>query len=221
MTIDNFSSPPQLTNEYFYRMLSPEALRLAHSYLVQEDRILETFLVHAPSARQMNFVAVGAGEFSYLQHSLTYASRYVLIEPNMDIYFNESIRFLADQMKNVFLIKKRFHEVKQEEIPSGNSLFVFFFNVISYIENPIQSINRLLKKGDVLFLSSWAKTQKARVIRSQYFTYLNNFETHPVVDPTKTTGLCNLDMFPFEKLDYYSHHTRQQSDVVDVLIIYT
>ncbi len=176
-----FSSPQQLTNEYFYRMLSPEALRIAHTYLAHEEQMLEAFLIHTPQARQMNFVAIGAGEFSYLQHGLTYASRYVLIEPNMDI----------------------------------------FFNVISYIEDPIQSINRIIRKGDILFLSSWAKNQKARTIRKEYLTYLNNAESHPAVDLSVTTGLCNLDEFPFEKLKYYSRHVRQNSTVTDVLIIYT
>jgi hypothetical protein len=132
------------------------------------------------------------------------------------------VRYLAEQMKSITLLEKKFGDVHTDELPSGNSIYVFFFNILGYIDEPVSIINRLLKKGDILFISSWNyRNDRARKIRTKYFDYLNSFEKSVVIDPTETIGICNLDFFPFKSLKYYKSHKRIIGSVTDILIIYT
>ena len=210
-----------VSEDYFYRMLSPQAVKRSKAYNSEEENILKDLLVKTPEARHMNFIAVGAGELWYLKYGLKYTKKYVSIEPLTKIFLNDSIEYLAKQMKNIVLLEKKFGDVKKDEIPEGNSLYVFLFNILAYIENPIPAINSLLREGDILFISAWNTTKKAKKIRTQYFNYLNKFEEKVVIDPEETVGLCYLDNFPFQSLKYYKKQKRITGKVVDVLIIYT
>lgn len=211
-----------VSKDYFYRMLSPQAIKWSNPYNLEEEKLLKQLLLKMVNIRNMNFIAVGAGELWYLKYGLKHAQKYVAIEPSLDVFLSDSIKYLASQMKSITLINKKFGDVNLNEIPPANSLYVFLFNILAYIENPVQTINKILRQGDILFISSWNhKSTKAKAVRKKYFDYLNSFEKEVVIDPEDTIGLCHLDNFPFQKLKYYSKHERIIGKIVDILIIYT
>ena len=220
----NLTETPEegsVSENYFHRMLSPQAIKISESYNSEEEKSLKELLVSIAEARRMNFIAVGAGDLWYLKYGLKYANKYISIEPLTKIFLNESIEYLATQMKDIILIKKKFGDVKKTEIPEDPSIYIFLFNILAYIENPITAINNLLREGDILFISAWNTTKKAKQIRKRYFNYLNMFEKKVIIDPEETIGLCYLDNFPFESLKYYKRHKRITGKVTDILIVYT
>jgi hypothetical protein len=210
-----------VSEDYFYRMLSPQAIKQSKPYHNEEEESLKSLLIKTPEARRMNFVAVGAGELWYLKYGLKYTHKYVSIEPLTKIFLNDSIEYLAKQMKNIILLEKKFGDVKRNEIPEGNSIYVFLFNILAYIEDPILAINKLLREGDILFISAWNTKKRAKIVRKKYFNYLNKFEKQVVIDPEESVGLCYLDHFPFESLKFYKRHKRITGKITDILIIYT
>ena len=220
----NLTESPEegsVSEDYFYRMLSPQAIKRSQLYHNEEEENLKNLLTKIPEAKRMNFVAVGAGELWYLKYGLQYTNKYISIEPLTKIFLNDSIEYLAKQRQDILLLEKKFGDIKKDEIPEGASLYVFLFNILAYIENPITAINTVLKEGDILFISSWNTTKEAKVVRKNYFNYLNAFEREVVIDPEETVGLCYLDNFPFESLTYYKRHTRITGKITDILIIYT
>lgn len=212
--------PGSVDDEYFYRMLSPYALRLSAPYNDEESEVLEQCLESYPSVKGMNFVAVGGGELWELRRASKYAKRYICIEPLADIFINDSVKYLVEQFDNISYVPKRFGDVKQSDIPPGNSFFMFLFNILAYVDNPIDSINKLLQPGDVLFISTWAETAEARRTRASYFDHLNEIEKEVIIDPEQGVGLSHFDHFPFEELAHMKSYERVKGTVTDILIIY-
>ncbi|HSX33328.1 MAG TPA: hypothetical protein VLF91_03265 [Candidatus Saccharimonadales bacterium] len=212
--------PGSVDDEYFYRMLSPYALKLVEPYTSEENDALEVCLRAYPGIKDMNFIAVGGGELWELRRALTYAKRYVCIEPLANIFINDSVRYLVEQNDNVSFIAKRFGEVSLQELPEGNSFYMFLFNILAYIPEPIEAINQLIKPGDILFITTWANTPHAKLTRKRYFDHLNEPEEDVIIDPEQTIGLAYLTHFPFHELKCYKRHELVQGAVTDILIIY-
>ncbi len=213
--------PNGVSKDYFFRMMSPQASKLAQSFNAEETQAIHKLLDEVKGIEKMNFVVVGAGTLWYLRESFHKVKRYVEVDPLADLYLNNQFKFLIEQFSNISLIQKRFQNIDKTELPKGNSVYAFIFNILSYIEHPIKNINRLLKPGDVLFISSWRQTKEAKKVRSQYFNYLNAFEKEAIIDPEKTTGLCYLKHFPFERLKHYKSHKLIHGKITDILVIYT
>lgn len=209
-----------VSDNYFYRMLSPQALRISAPYHQEENAALDSCFAAHPETKDMNFIAVGGGELWELRRAMTHAKRYVCIEPLADIFLNDSVQYLVEQFDNISFIGKRFGDVQSRDLPSGNSLFMFLFNILAYLEDPIASINKLAKPGDILFLTTWANTPQAKRIRKTYFDYLNAAEEKVEIDPEDTVGLCHLDNFPFQKLSSFKKVTPIHGAITDILIIY-
>jgi len=212
--------PGSVDDEYFYRMLSPYALKLSAPYNDEESEVLERCLKLYPAIKDMNFVAVGGGELWELRRASKYAKRYVCIEPLADIFINDSVRYLVEQFNDVSFVSKRFGEVVPSDLPPGNSFFMFLFNILAYVDDPVGSINRLLQPGDVLFISTWADTAEARRTRASYFDHLNELEKEVIIDPEQGVGLSHFDQFPFEELAHMKSYERVKGVVADILIIY-
>jgi hypothetical protein len=213
--------PGSVDDEYFYRMLSPYALKLSEAYNSEESIFLDQYLRDTPNIANMNFIAVGGGELWELRRALKFAKSYVCIEPLADIFISDSVKYLTEQLDNISYVAKRFGEVDRSQLPDGNAFFMFLFNILAYIEEPIKAINNIIRSGDILFITTWANTDKARRVRSAYFDHLNKAEKEVIIDPHQNVGLSHLDNFPFDDLIYFKHHERVTGKVADVLIIYT
>ncbi|HKU18133.1 MAG TPA: hypothetical protein VJP80_02560 [Candidatus Saccharimonadales bacterium] len=215
---------PDLNNvsdEYFYRMLSPSALKTSAPYHLEEKRNITKALQACPNIAEMNFVAVGGGELWELRSALRYAKRYVCIEPLAHIFFNDSIKYMIEERRDIDYIAKGFEAVSRDELPKGGCFFMFLFNILAYIKEPISAINNIVRPGDVLFITTWADTREARRTRQAYLDHLNRFEEKVVIDPAKTIGLSHLEHFPFNKLHSYKRHEYIQGTITETLVIYT
>ena len=213
--------PGSVDDEYFYRMLSPYALKLSEPYNTEESNILDQCLRAHHNIGDMNFVAVGGGELWELRRAAKFTKNYVCIEPLADIFINDSVKFLTEKLDNVSYIAKPFGDVDRGELPDGNAFFMFLFNILAYIEDPVRAINHIVRPGDTLFITTWADTDDARRVRSAYFAHLNGRETEVIIDPELSVGLSHLDNFPFDELKYFNRYERIEGTVADVLIIYT
>ena len=202
-------------------MLSPQAIKKSKPYHREEERVLRELLLRNSDVGTANFISVGAGELWYLRFWLKFARQYISIEPLTKVFLNKDVEYLVRQMKTITLLEKKFGDVDEGDIPPGTSIYVFLFNILAYIENPIAAINKLLREGDILFISSWNSAPEAKELRAKYFNYLNSFEKKSIIDPEKTVGLCILDNFPFQSLKHYKKHQRFIGKITDVLIIYT
>jgi hypothetical protein len=222
--LKKFSEVPkegEVNQDYFYRMLTPEALKFSKPYNDEEAKVLKNFLKTNPSTKEMNLVAIGAGELWYLQYGLKYAKSYVEIEPLLDLFLNDDVEFLAKNFNRIHLFDKRFGEVGNGEMPPGPSLYVFLFNIFSYIDNAINIINEVIEEGDVLFISTWNSTPEAKKVRKEYFDYLNQSEGKTVIDPDTGVALTDFDHFPFDKLKFYKNHQVIKGAITNILVIST
>src|SRR6185369_9877651 len=116
MSVNHLLSVPKtavsaISDEYFRRMLSPQALKLSAPYTREECAVLERCLQACPNIHGMNFVAVGGGELWELQRALTYAKQYVCIEPLADKFMDDAARLLVEKSPDVTVLAKRFDEV--------------------------------------------------------------------------------------------------------------
>ncbi len=219
-----FTETPQpggVGEDYFHRMMSPEAALLARPYDREEIVQIKSLLAELPNCAQMNFVVVGAGQLWYMPTTFKKVAHYIAIEPLGKLFVTKQFRFLIKQFDTITLLEKKFQDVEPLDIPEGSSVYAFIFNILAYIDHPIKNINRLLKKGDVLFITSWSNRDEAKKVRRKYFNYLNQFEDEVVIDPEKTIGLCHLELFPFDKLTHYQSHKLLHGVITDTLIIYT
>lgn len=219
-----FTETPQeggVADDYYFRMMSPKAAKLGKPFDREESAQLKKLLNELPAVKSMNFVVVGAGPLWYMPTTFNKVAKYIAIEPLGKLYVGKQFRFLLKKFDNIKLIEKKFQDVDMKDIPEGNSVYAFIFNILAYIDHPIQNINRIIKKGDVLFISSWSNTEEAKKVRKKYFNYLNKFEEDVVIDPEKTIGLCHLDNFPYHKLKYYQSHSLVKGTITDTLVIYT
>ncbi len=223
-TIKPLTEIPQKDNideNYFFRMMSPQATKLTTQYDREEQNNLAKLFKTLPNLKSINFIVVGAGPLWSIELAFSRVKNYIAIEPLSNLFIQKQFSFLIKQFPHIQIINKKFQDVSKEKLPQGKSIYAFIFNIISYMENPIVYINKLIRKGDILYISTWNNTKEAKEIRRKYFDYLNSFEKNVIIDPEKTIGLCNLDIFPFNELKYYKNHKRIKGEITDILIIYT
>jgi hypothetical protein len=101
-------------------------------------------------------------------------------------------------------------------------MFIFHFNILAYINNPIKNINKYLKRGDIIYLSTWCNSKNAAKVKKEYFDFLglHHYKTLFNFDPKKNKDICKFERFPFDKLKYYKGHERIKGSITDILIIY-
>jgi hypothetical protein len=168
-------------------------------------------------------VVIGSGTLWYIDLVYESVKKYIAIEPLADIFIAKQVMFVLKQLKNIDVIKKNFGDFSKKILNENNSIFVFHFNILSYIYDPVKKINKYLKEGDILYISSWNTTESAIKVRKEYFDLINSGvnPSDSKIDPTSTLGLCNLDSFPFSELKYYKSHKRIKGKITDILIIYS
>jgi len=208
-----------VSSEYFFRMMSPGAIKLVKNYLRDEHSLVEKTIEKVDNPKEYNLVAVAGGQLWLIDIGLEKTKSYTCIEPLADLYIGNQIQYLIKKNKNIRVIKKRLADTSKKDLPEGKNIFVFTFNILAYIENPIREINDLIKHGDILFISTWNTTPKARKIRTRYFNFLNSFEKEVIIDPNNTIGICDLKAFPFDKLKFPQTHKYTKTDVVEALEI--
>ena len=147
---------------FFQRMLSRSAVSIASPYLHHEKSVLIEKLEDIKNID--NTVVVGAGPCVHMEPVLKRQKMYIGIDP----YYP----FRVSLYDRVLLFDCFFEHIDREQLPKGNFLFIFCFNVLFYINNPERYIGRILRKGDAIFISQWAHTDNAVSLMKEYFYYI-------------------------------------------------
>ncbi|MCX6745273.1 MAG: hypothetical protein NTX82_07180 [Candidatus Parcubacteria bacterium] len=212
----------EVRDSFFVRMMLPDSEEKALLYVEEEKRNLEVMIWHIKNLSKMNFVVIGAGALWYLDLVFGKVKKYIAIEPLADTFIQKQVRFVISKHDNIRVIGKELGSFKKNILPTGGSIFVFHFNILAYISNPMKNINKYIKKGDILYLSTWSNSKKAVKVRKEYFDFLglHQFKNVFKIDPKENMGICKFDHFPFNRLKYYREHKRITGSITDILIIY-
>lgn len=152
--------------EIFYKMFSPRGLALAQAYLDEEERMLRKNIIETPSFSQLsNAIVIGSGPLHYLDLTHSMGKNYIAVDKHLDVFINSHLSYIIDPVQKIELINKSFEDLSAQELPQNNSLFIFTFNVFSYMKNPLSSINRIIKEGDILFIAGWDKKAQEDMVK--------------------------------------------------------
>lgn len=220
-TCTNQSDLAQLTSSYFVRMMLPDAEAIAAPYVKEEQQAVIQLLETLPDAMERNLIVVGAGPLWYRKLVEGKVKKYIAVEPQAELFITSDQKKQLEDDTFTQIIDKEFGTFPAKLLPQNSSVFLFHFNIISYIPHPIQALNTYCRKGDILYFSTWNTSEKAKQVRREYFNFLNasTDQSDYVIDPEQTTGLCNLQTFPFEKLSHYHSHTYVTGEITETLII--
>lgn len=200
----------------FYRMLCPESEEFSQFYLGEEEQQLRTFVQNHENIKDMNFIVVGAGPLLHVTLGLEYAKSYLAVDPLSHLFLNDVPQDMLVNNQKIKIINKYFEALDSNDIPAGASVFIFTFNVISYIKNFISVANKIIKKGDVLFLSYWNNCCENEVIISNYFSFVygKNFATQR----NEMVDTCHID---YQKINHLKEISLYCGSVIKTMIIYT
>lgn len=209
--------PNEVSNRY-ERMLSEEAIEKASLFLDEEQHVLESFLANNVCLGSMNCCVIGGGPFQYLLQVLSFAKSYTLIEPFLDLYVTRDCLAKLDKSSKIKYFNMDFETFcdTSTNVPHENTFYVFWFNVIQHINNPIHRINKIIKKGDIVFLSGWGDSNLARQVSKDYFTFVN--DGFRINDPPSLPSLKDIEL---NKLKHIKDINSFRGKVADIRIINT
>lgn len=177
----------------FQKMFSPQGLNMVEPYLKEEENILENYVLANIYEKIQNIIVIGAGPLRYLE--IASLKNYIAIDKYLDSFLNKNLKAMIKGKKNISLINKSFEVVEPNELPAENSLYIFTFNVISYINDLERSINKLIGENNIIFISGWNKM--AHSLMSNYLHYV--YQSSPYlknsasfIDPHKI-NFTNMD----------------------------
>jgi len=202
----------------YEKMLSEEAIEKAGPYLREEQTILENYLAENICLRSMNCCVVGGGSFHYLLQALSFAKTYTLVEPFLNLYVSDETLMKIKKSEKIKYFDIDFETFcrKSNNCCSESTLYIFWFNVILYINNPIEMINKIIKKGDIIFVSGWMNTLFSHNILVDYFNYVNcGFNESSI------PHLPTLENLSFENIKHAKDINTFQGNFADIRIINT
>lgn len=187
------------TSYSYTKMLHQEVISIAQSFLSFEHQILSELL--RKTRESSTVIVIGAGDHHYEQLTKKYNLRYIGIEP----YLKRKLSPIIQKKLEDFYLKKNYE----------NTIYIFWFNVAFYIDSLEIHLERLTKSGDIVFFSSWKKTQEAKTLMKKYFStiyqdpidHINKINRFCIQDSIKkwkkktknqevySNSVCNIDIF--------------------------
>lgn len=210
-----------IQTEYFIRMMLPSIKKIANPYISEEEDILTSLISSMDCKKGNNLIVVGAGSLSYIEIALKYKLGYVAIEPLIDWYIQQELFYILKQNPDLSFIKDEFGAFSPSELANGHNIFSFIFNVFAYIEDGIEKLNKYIKPGDLIFISTWnLSNQCAKDIRDKYFQHIHDAMNYKLIPDALTHyKSSNFNNFKFDKLTFYQNHQRIIKGITDSLII--
>lgn len=211
-----------IQTEYFFRMMLPSIKKVAAPFINEERNILESIIKTLPYNDNNKVAIIGAGSLSYLKIVLEHGLDYIAIEPLSHLYLQEEMMYVIEQAPNIDIINHQFGDFSPSSLPVGHYIYAFIFNVFAYIDKGLTKINKYLKSGDIIFISSWnLNNLEAMKVRDSYFNKIHESMICDILDPCSITTpmVSNLEAFDFSQLKYYKRHRRTTREYTDCLII--
>lgn len=206
----NYAQDFIISNECYYRMMESKTRIIALPYEMEERCVLSDIINEIPQKSLCQMVVVGAANYSYFEIAKEYSMDYVAVDPTGYRYICNS----PGCYRNSKYIPLDFGEFESEELKKKRTIFIFMFNVLAYIPNPIVQINRYINPQDIILISTWNNyNENAINIRSEYYDAVK-LETAPSLIK------CNISDFNCEQLKYFKFSKRITKQITDYLIIY-
>lgn len=206
----------KIDDRVFYRMLCPESEEFSQFYLGEEEQQLRNFIQGHENIKDMNFIVVGAGPLLHVTLGLEHAKCYLAVDPLSHLFLNDIPQDMLVHNRKVKISNKYFEALDKDDIPPGKSVYIFTFNVISYIKNFVAVANKIIKKGDILFLSYWNNCPENEGIISNYFSFVygKNFAT-------QRNEMIDTQHIDYQKIKHLREVSLYCGSVIKTMIIYT
>lgn len=205
----------------FDKMLQPKGLSYANQYLAEELNTIESFLSqHKEQLAAFNFVAIGDAKLMYYERVIKYTRQYVVIDPMINLGTTDHLGKLHQKKKNIVQFAAPFSEKFNKScLPLGNSIFFFFFNVFSYIDNPLESINAIITPGDIIIVSGWNMSKSSMLVFYEYFNFVEGKKCH--FTSQELDNLSKQKTFPFHLISNFEKMDHFQNEITETYIIKT
>jgi|SaaInlStandDraft_5_1057022.scaffolds.fasta_scaffold01317_10 hypothetical protein len=167
MGITSYTSESQ-KEKLFTSMMQPSALNKANLFLKEEREQVESILL-SKKGDISNILVIGGGPLTYIDLARKYGCKHICINPFLFTYLNDNkeIDCLSENCDE--LISDKFEDIAPNQLLRKNSLYVFHFNVISYIDDVVEKLDWLAKTGEMIVISTWLDDEFSRRIKKEYF----------------------------------------------------
>ncbi|MGW4134541.1 hypothetical protein [Amycolatopsis japonica] len=148
----------------FRLMLEPGALAAAQPVLAEEKELVG---LCADSCRSVTtVVAIGDGAQAYRDLAARRGLHYVCVDPCL-----RPARLSAMQdgeQPGALLLSKELGRLRRSELPVGNVLWVFHFNLFPYLDAAADELVPVCRAGDAVLLTTWGASRHALALRQEY-----------------------------------------------------
>lgn len=195
---------------HFVRMFSQNALLLADTYLTHEKEIVTAVLKQNPLIE--NLVVIGSGPAAYLEIAQDYQCRYIGIDPFYHLKEADGVQIIYFDCP--------FNEIQRSQLPSGSSLFLFWFNVLHYLTEPAKTLAKIVKAGDIIVYSTWSFEKETTPSMKAYFLEVykdSAYHYQQVINQIKNNN--NQD-YLIKELNMVKKHIKEDNQVNSCTIFY-
>ncbi|MBO9480692.1 hypothetical protein [Salinisphaera sp. G21_0] len=138
-------------------MLNSQSLRLTAPYLQHESGVLQNLIIS--DTKINNMVVVGSGPLTFRNLAISHDIGYYAVDPFYRVNSDANV---------INFINLHFESITRSQITKENVIFVFWFNVAFYIKDFSESVRRIVRKGDILFISSWGNGIQSKALLKKY-----------------------------------------------------
>lgn len=156
------------TPSHFITMYSRSALSAAQEYLSHEKEVVISVLQQNPLIK--NLVVIGSGPAAYLDTAYDFQCQYIGIDP--------FYRLKEVNKKNIFYFDCSFNDINRTQLPDGPCLFLFWFNVLHYLKDPVQALIKITKTEDIILHSTWSFKNDTTQYMKSYFREVYRDSAH-------------------------------------------
>ncbi|WP_257296771.1 hypothetical protein [Endozoicomonas sp. YOMI1] len=148
---------PMMDSHIAKNMLNSQSLRITAPFLQHELSILQNLIIG--DTKINNMVVVGSGPLTYRNLAILHNIGYYAVDPFYRVNSDANA---------INMINLHFESITRNQITKENVIFVFWFNVAFYIKNFAESVRRTVRKGDILFISSWGNGIESKALLKKY-----------------------------------------------------
>jgi hypothetical protein len=123
----------------------PDAEKKVSPYVLEERKSLVKIIKSIKNINEFNFVVIGSGTLWYIDLVYSVVKKYIAIETLADIFIAKQVMFVLRRLRNIDVINKDFGKFPKSLLGNANSIFIFHFNILSYIFDPVKKSINILK----------------------------------------------------------------------------
>ncbi|MET8872151.1 hypothetical protein [Nocardia sp. NPDC004604] len=157
-----------LDSDFFQDMMEQPAVDVAAPLLSEESRLI-TELANAIGFRG-TVAGIGDATQTYRKLAMRLGGDYVCIDPRLRPVRVASAQ--AELSNAALLLSRKFGQLDRSNLPAGAILWIFPFNLYSYLPTAPDDLKSVCRVGDVVVISAWSDTPHAIALRKRYDSVL-------------------------------------------------